>query len=52
MGGEATIAQIKNEVLGNDANVDLIYDPKTGDIYVPMPDGGAEPTGFNVGDEF
>jgi hypothetical protein len=50
MGGETTIAQIKNDVLGDGTNPDLHWDPKTGEIYVPLPGGGFSATGHFVGD--
>jgi hypothetical protein len=52
MGGEPTIKGIKRRVLGSGTNPDLHYDPETGEIYAPRPDGGFEATGENVHDYF
>jgi hypothetical protein len=44
---EETAAEIKGGIEGNP---DLYYDPETGEIVVPRPDGGFEPTGYTIDD--
>jgi hypothetical protein len=53
MGGEEVISEIKREVLGGGAgrrNPDLHWDPRTGEIYFPIPGGGFQHTDYNVWD--